>query len=332
MAANQLIRRAGIEFVVAVGGGGVIEMTKGLALVSGNDSEPWEYSEELQGRDKAKAVQCPSLPVVISPTSPNSAELRRNAYVIFQHDTAFQLSPLESSIQVALVDPKVFLTLPNRALLTSVESVLAHCIECYTSVYANGDVKECALLGIRYVLETVSRMEQNSRLDLAAASTIAAGSLCSSAAMGVQSVGLSRSVALATVGRYKIAYNTVLSSVWLPFLRLTVDKLEEQDNEAADRLLDEFHAVKRLIAPSPSDELSLLDAFENIKQRIWNSLQVDEPPSSLNDEDFTGADFERIASAAETEHNTLGNPVMSNALNNDVRITRNDILETLKEC
>eukprot|EP01138_Halocafeteria_seosinensis_P004100 gb/GECG01004192.1/.p1 GENE.gb/GECG01004192.1/~~gb/GECG01004192.1/.p1 ORF type:complete len:484 (+),score=38.14 gb/GECG01004192.1/:1-1452(+) len=331
MSANNLVRRTGVEYIVAVGGGGVIEMSKGLALTSSNEHEPWEYSEELQGPDKVKAIEHLSSPLLIVPTCPSSAELRRDAYVIFKHETTFQLNPKPGSFQMLVVDPQLFLTLPLRVLSASVESMLCHCVEAYMSIFATEASKRISIFGIRYILEAATHLQEVRHLDIRGAAMLGAASLCSSAVMETGPGGLSRAVSLATVGRYTIDYNTVMSSVWINLLKLTVDKLEEQDNEAADEILQEFETLKSIFYGRGSDTGGVIECLETFKKTLWEALLPQEVPPRLEDEDFTDADFERISSAAETEPNALGNPIMASKLSHDVRISKSDILEVLKE-
>lgn len=179
--ASIMARRLGCEMVVAVGGSGVLDLGKALALVLANPGDPREYLAELGARRLKKSSDeraeilpsLPSAPCFLVPTCPSSSELRRDAFVLIDSNVALPLRPRPESVQMAVVDPELARSLSPELTLSTGLACLSHAIETYiapTASAASRRVSAAAIMRVAGALRaatlgthSVSRVEEERR-------------------------------------------------------------------------------------------------------------------------------------------------------------------------
>lgn len=129
-------REAGCEFVVAIGGGSVIDTGKAIAAMLANEGELLDYIEVI-GRGKTLAK--PSRPFIAIPTTAGTgAEVTRNA-VLAAPEQRVKVS-LRSAFMlptVALIDPELTHDLPPALTASTGLDALTQLIEPFTCSRAN---------------------------------------------------------------------------------------------------------------------------------------------------------------------------------------------------
>jgi alcohol dehydrogenase class IV len=129
-------RAAGCEFVIALGGGSVIDAGKAIAAMLTNKGELLDYLEVI-GRGLALAK--PSAPFVALPTTAGTgAEVTRNA-VLASPQQRVKVS-LRSPLMLptlALVDPELTYDLPSAVTASTGLDALTQIIEPFTCNRAN---------------------------------------------------------------------------------------------------------------------------------------------------------------------------------------------------
>ncbi|MCX4028666.1 iron-containing alcohol dehydrogenase [Endozoicomonas sp. SM1973] len=136
MKALDLIQQHNIDFLLAVGGGSVIDGTKfiaGAALYKGND--PWDFVAKGQAIEQALPIGCVlTLPATGSETNVGAVVTRDNAKLAFQ-------SPLVRPL-FAVLDPSVTLSLSDRQISNGVVDAFVHIMEQYLTYNVNGKVQD----------------------------------------------------------------------------------------------------------------------------------------------------------------------------------------------
>jgi alcohol dehydrogenase class IV len=132
----QAARAAGVELVVGVGGGSVIDAAKAIAALLANPGDPLDFLEVV-GRGRALAR--PSLPFVAIPTTAGTgAEVTKNA-VLASTEQRVKVS-LRSDFmlpRLALVDPELTLGMPPALTACTGLDALTQCLEPFVSCRAN---------------------------------------------------------------------------------------------------------------------------------------------------------------------------------------------------
>lgn len=140
--------KAGVDVLVAVGGGSVIDLAKAIAVLVSNGGDPLDYAEVI---GEGQPLLPRSLPVVAVPTTAGTgSEVTSNA-VLASRDDQVKVS-LRSPVmlpRVAIVDPELTLSCPASVTMSSGLDALTQCLEPYTSRFANPLTDGFALEGMQ---------------------------------------------------------------------------------------------------------------------------------------------------------------------------------------
>ncbi len=129
-------RKSGCDFIVALGGGSVIDCSKAISLMVNNEGDYWDYVEET------RIIENPRLPVItITTTAGTGTEIapffvitneEQNAKVGFPRPMRYNTWPI-----LAIIDPQIMLTVPSDYTAYQGMDAFAHCAESYISNKAN---------------------------------------------------------------------------------------------------------------------------------------------------------------------------------------------------
>ena len=131
-AAAARARERGVDVVVAIGGGSVIDLAKAVAMLLGNGGDPLDYLEVV---GRGRKITRPALPCVAVPTTAGTgAEVTANAVLAApEHGVKASLrSPLMIP-RVALVDPLLTVACPPDVTASSGVDALTQCLEPFVS-------------------------------------------------------------------------------------------------------------------------------------------------------------------------------------------------------
>jgi len=139
-------RKYDADLIVAIGGGSPIDAAKAIAglLPNGGAVQDWL---------PPKTFDRPPVPVIAVPTTAGTgSEVTRSA-VITDSERHIKLSLRDEQIapRVALVDPKLTITLPRQVTAATGMDVLTHAVEAYTCNRATPLSDMCALSAIQLV-------------------------------------------------------------------------------------------------------------------------------------------------------------------------------------
>jgi len=131
-----LARAEGCEFIVAMGGGGVVDAGKAIGGLLGNGGEVLDYLEVI---GRGQPLTKPSLPVVAIPTtSGTGCEVTRNAVLASPaHQVKASLRSPCLLPYAAIVDPDLTATVPRAVRAATGLDALTQLVEPFISVRAN---------------------------------------------------------------------------------------------------------------------------------------------------------------------------------------------------
>src|SRR6476646_11230706 len=117
-AALDAARSHGVDFVVSIGGGSVLDLGKSVAMLLGNGGDPLDYLEVIGG---GRAVTAPSVPFAAVPTTAGTgAEVTANAVLASpEHGRKASLRAVSMIPRLALVDPLLTLGCPQPVTAAS---------------------------------------------------------------------------------------------------------------------------------------------------------------------------------------------------------------------
>ncbi|MFT5533498.1 MAG: NADP-dependent alcohol dehydrogenase [Burkholderiaceae bacterium] len=148
MQAVELVRKEKINFLLAVGGGSVIDGAKFIAAAANFDGEPWAILEK-GGRNVTSALPFGAvltLPATGSEMNSGSVVTRKSikAKMAFSSKHCFPL--------FSILDPTKTFTLPTRQIGNGVVDAFAHVMEQYMTYPANAPVQDRFAEGILQTL------------------------------------------------------------------------------------------------------------------------------------------------------------------------------------
>lgn len=180
----QMARSCGCDFIVALGGGSVLDAAKAIALMAVNDGDYWDYIGSGTGR--GKTIQNTPLPIVAIPTTAGTGSEVDAACVITNEETCEKTGFGNPALfpVLSIIDPELTKSIPPVYTAYQGFDALFHSVECYISNKANlmGDMY--ALCAIRNVAEYLPRAVKNGA-DSEARERVAFGSTLSGAVMTI---------------------------------------------------------------------------------------------------------------------------------------------------
>lgn len=155
-------RENGCDFIVALGGGSVMDASKAIAAMATNDGDLWDYVSG--GTGKGNALIHEPLPIVAITTTAGTGSEVDQYGVISNEDTNEKIGfGGQDSLfpQIAIVDPELMQSVPPKFTAYQGFDALFHSVECYIAAPANlmGDMY--ALTAIENIGSYLARAVQN---------------------------------------------------------------------------------------------------------------------------------------------------------------------------
>jgi len=148
MQAVEVVRNEKITFLLAVGGGSVIDGTKFIAAASDFKGDPWSILETM-GKNVASA-----LPFGTVLTLPATGSEMNNGAVITRKATQSKLTFLSDHVfpKFSILDPAKTLTLPMRQVANCIVDSYVHTLEQYLTYPVEGMVQDRFAEGLLQIL------------------------------------------------------------------------------------------------------------------------------------------------------------------------------------
>ncbi len=154
MAGSLVARENGCDFIIALGGGSVIDCSKGIAVVATNDGDLWDYV--AFGSGKGQPLTNAPLPIVAITTTAGTGS-ETDAGAVITHEilrekscVSFpQLFPV-----LAIIDPELTLSVPPKFTAYQGFDALFHSLEGFISNKAN-------LMSDMYALAAIKNVSRN---------------------------------------------------------------------------------------------------------------------------------------------------------------------------
>jgi len=135
--AVAIVKDQGVDFILGVGGGSVIDGVKYIAAAAKYDGDGWDI---LQGKHKVKEA----LPLGAVLTLPATGSESNSAAMVSKAATQEKLGFMAPAVQpkFAVMDPDVMKTLPPRQLVNGIVDAWVHTCEQYLTFPADAMVQD----------------------------------------------------------------------------------------------------------------------------------------------------------------------------------------------
>lgn len=209
----ELCKKEGIDFILAVGGGSVIDSAKAIGYGVANEGDVWDFYEHTR-----HAVGC--LPIGVVLTIAATGSEMSDSSVITNED-GLKKRGYNSNLcrpKFAVMNPKLTLTLPDYQTSCGTTDILMHTMERYFTSGGNLEITDSIAEGLmRTVMENGRKLyETPDDLD-ARAEIMWAGSLSHNGltGCGVKSMDFSTHVLEHEMGGlYDVAHGAGLAAIW----------------------------------------------------------------------------------------------------------------------
>ena len=158
MEGAEFARKNKCDFVLALGGGSVMDAAKAIAAMATNDGDLWDYVGT--GTGKCKIVKNIPLPVVTITTTAGTGSEADSWGVVTNEETNEKVGfGVEDYLYpvISIVDPELMKTVPPKLTAFQGFDALFHSVECYISKTANFMSDMYAITAIEYVGRYLSR-------------------------------------------------------------------------------------------------------------------------------------------------------------------------------
>lgn len=224
MEAAACAKANGCDFVLAVGGGAVLDSAVAVAAMATNPGDLWDYV--CGGTGKGQPLQQPGLPIVtVATTSGTGSEI--NCWgVISNHDTKEKIGfgyP-ELNPVLAIVDPELMVTVPAKYTAYQGFDALFHNTEVMISRFVNVLSEPIALSAIEHIAKYLPRAVKDGN-DIEAREAVAYGSTIAGLTMQLTSTTAEHSMEHAmSAYHYDLPHGAGLIMISNEFYRFFVER------------------------------------------------------------------------------------------------------------
>ena len=288
------------DSVVAVGGGSVIDVAKGLSIIAkfGGSIRDYAGHDKVPGHPDWKSIAIPT-------TSGTGSEVSEGTIFI---DESVQSKILVLSLKIcptiALTDPEMVKTMPPKVTVNSGIDALVHAIESYTSIDASALTEPISQRAIELISKgLIPACRKGDDLDAREAMQIGA-TMAMVAGMNAH-MGLCHSMAMPLCALYRMPHGQAVGMALAPVLAFNAEVVKEKvvtilkimgfmdgtSGEDAltaecykklENFLKEIHITARL-----SDFGYRNEHMETIVKGTMNSVQRKFNPRKPSDEDIS---------------------------------------------
>lgn len=304
-------RKLQSEWVIAIGGGSVMDAGKAIAMLAANGSETLDYIEVV---GRGQKITRPAMPMVAIPTTAGTgSEVTKNGVIIVREKNA--KASLRSPLmipRVALIDPELMVSLPPYPTAYTGMDALTQVMEAYLTQKANLFVDSLCENAMRMGFSALPKVFANGS-DLDAREEMAYVSLVGGIALANAGLGAVHGFAASLGGMFDIPHG-VICACFLPVVFETNYLALKKANKKHPAL----QKYGKIAAYAGYGE----NGLEALFTRLYELREQFEIPGMRK----FGVERSMAGEIADLTANT------SSIRGNPVALSRNDLIEILMKC
>ncbi|MCF2948637.1 iron-containing alcohol dehydrogenase [Paraglaciecola aquimarina] len=298
MKAQEIIQAEKIDYLIAVGGGSVVDGAKFIAAAAKYEGDdPWDIIVKQQPVKQALPIAAVlTLPATGSESNGNSVVTRNGSKIPFS-------SPLVRPL-LAVLDPSVTLSLSERQISNGVVDAFVHIIEQYLTYNVNGKVQDRFSEGLLQTLieegpkalDPASKDDLEIRANIMWSATMALNGLIGA---GVPQDWSTHMIGHELTGAFGVDHARSLSIVLPALMQVRREQKREKLLQYAERV---WHI-------NEGDDNTRIDKAIQCTIEFFKKMQV---PTSLSDADISSKDIDLLVGRLEQhgmtalgEHNDI---------------------------
>lgn len=291
-------REQGCDFVVAFGGGSVIDAGKAIAALLANTRDLMDYLEVV---GKGEPLTEESAPCIAIPTTAGTgAEVTRNAVLLSpEHKVKVSMRHAKMLPTVALVDPGLTVSMPPEVTASTGLDAFTQLLEAFVSIKANPLTDGICREGLEKAARALPRAYAKGN-DLAAREEMAVASLFGGLALANAGLGAVHGFAGPIGGMFQAPHGMVCAALLPSVCETNIRALEERAAESP--ALGKYCEVARIVTGSPNAKPT--DGLQWIKELC---LQMSVP--GLADLGVSANHIPTIVEKSKRASSMKGNPI-----------------------
>ena len=154
----ELFKKSNADFIIAVGGGSVIDTAKAIAVIANNPEN--EDVVSLEGVDKSKNQ---AIPIIAVPSTAGTGSETTMDYVITNTKEKRKMACMDSKVIpiAAILDTEIMSSLPLKLTAATAMDALTHAIESYLSKGAFSFSEMLSLKAVSLISENFLKVLKN---------------------------------------------------------------------------------------------------------------------------------------------------------------------------
>ena len=255
---GKFARQNGCDFIVALGGGSVMDASKAIATMAVNDGDLWDYV--VGGTGKGKPIPVTPIPIVaITTTAGTGSEVDEYGVITnpVTHEKIGFGGDRALFPKIAIVDPQLMVSVPPAFTAYQGFDALFHSTETYICNIANPMSDMVASTAIKAVSGYLARAVADGK-DIEARTKVAFGNTMSGYSMVVGNCTSEHSLEHAMSAYHQhLPHGAGLIMISLAYYRFFIDK-----HVCDDRFVDMAKFMGMENASKPEDFLTALAALQ----------------------------------------------------------------------
>ncbi|WP_026582171.1 iron-containing alcohol dehydrogenase [Bacillus sp. J33] len=289
----DICRNEGIDFLLAVGGGSVIDCTKAIAAGAKYDGDAWDLVIK-----KAFASEALPFGTVLTLAATGSEMNAGSVITNWETNEKYGWGSPVTFPKFSILDPENTYTVPRDQTVYGIVDMMSHVFEHYFHLEENTDFQDrmCESLLIT-IMETAPKLLENlesyeHRATILYSGTMALNGILN---MGYRGDWATHNIEHAVSAVYDIPHGGGLAILFPNWMKHNLNVKPERFKQLAVRVFNVDPAGK-------TDEEAALEGIEKLRE-FWNSIGA---PSRLADYDIDDSKLELMADKA-TINGDFGN-------------------------
>ncbi len=236
MDALNVIKEKNINYLLAVGGGSVIDGTKFLSAAANYDGEPWDILKK-----PVRTFEGQGLPFATVLTLPATGSEMNSGYVISRRGTGEKLSSGGPGLfpAVSVLDPEVIRSIPKNQIANGIADAYTHVLEQYMTYKTSATLQDRFSESILQTLQEIAPKMMGEEFEYDAAANFMW--CCTMALNGLISKGVPTDWAVHGMGheltaQYGIDHARTLAIIAPSHYRYNFDSKKEKLAQYAERV------------------------------------------------------------------------------------------------
>lgn len=258
MEGGVFAKENGCDFIVALGGGSVMDAAKAIATMATNDGDLWDYV--YGGTGKRQKIPHDPLPVVAITTTAGTGSEVDQYGVISNEDTNEKIGfggDDRLFPELAIVDPELMQSVPPKFTAYQGFDALFHSVECYIAGTANLMSDMYALTAIENIGKYLVRAVADGS-DMEAREHVAFANTLSGVVMTLSNCTSEHAMEHAmSAYHHNLPHGAGLIMISLPYYEHFIDV-----HACDDRFIRMAQALGKTDASAPEDFLTALDELQ----------------------------------------------------------------------